>query len=134
MFKTAAVSLVIGVVSIASSTRGARQADNYCPFRGPIAYADGVTKTILYVETDGRHLSAISIDGRLLWTRDPFADAHLEPYRVEHPRICSIYKPAKWMLGPRPEPKRHFVAIGFDSTQAGVVDVSTGDFSFEGQD
>jgi hypothetical protein len=134
MSRIAAVSLVIGLLSIASSTRGERQADNYRPFRGPIAYADGVTETILYVETDGRHLSAISSDGRVRWTRNPFADAHLKPYRVDNPRITSIYKPVPWMLGSHPEPKRHFVAIGFDSTQTGVVDVSTGTFFFVGQD
>jgi hypothetical protein len=126
--------VVVGILSIAGSTQGEQYVNGYRPFRGPIAYTEGVTKTILYVETDGRHLSAISFDGRVLWTRDPFADAHLKPYRVDNPRITSIYKPVPWMLGSRRDPKRYFVAIGFDSAQTGVVDVSTGAFSFVGQD
>ncbi len=134
MSRIAAMSLVVGVLSIASPSLGEQYVNGYRPFRGPIAYADAVTRTIFYVETDGRHLSAISFDGSVLWTRDPFADAHLKPYRVDNPRIISIYKPLPWMLGTRPDPKRHFVAIGFDSTQTGVVDASTGVFDFVGQD
>jgi|tagenome__1003787_1003787.scaffolds.fasta_scaffold19289696_1 hypothetical protein len=134
MSRIAAVLLVVGVLSVASSTRGEQYVNAYHPFRGPVAYADSATKTIFYVETDGRHLSAISLEGKVLWTRDPFVDAHLEPYRVDSPKIIRIFKPLPWMLGSRPDPKRHFVAIGFNSTQTGVVDTGTGEFFFVGQD
>jgi hypothetical protein len=134
MSRIAAISVVVCVLAIAGSTQGQQYVDGYRPFRGPVAYVDGATKTILYVETDGRHVSAISLEGKVLWTRDPSADAHLKPYRVGNPKIIRIEKPLPWMLGPRPDPKRHFVAIGFDSTQTGVIDVGTGAFSFVGQD
>jgi hypothetical protein len=40
-----------------------------------------------------------SFDGKVLWTRDPFVDAHLKPYRVDNPKIIRIEKPLPWMLG-----------------------------------
>jgi hypothetical protein len=33
-------------------------------------------------ESDGRHLTAIASDGKLLWIRNPFEDRHLCPYRT----------------------------------------------------
>ena len=134
MSRIAAISVVVGVLSVAGSSQSEQYVNGYRRFRGPVAYADSASKAIFYVETDGRHLSAISLDGKVLWTRDPFTDAHLKAYRVDSPKIIRIEKPLPWMLGPHPDLKRHFVAIGFDSTQTGVVDASTGEFFFVGQD
>ena len=38
-------------------------------FPGPQVYKDVHSGTTLYVETDGRHVSAISRNGKLLWTK-----------------------------------------------------------------
>jgi hypothetical protein len=103
------------------------------PFPGPQAYKDPRSGTLLYVETDGRHLGAISRDGKLLWNRDPFADAHLEFYRTEKPQIV-------W-LGPvlKAQPRfrknsDEYVQIAFNSSQFGFLRISDGDFEFSGQD
>jgi hypothetical protein len=101
------------------------------PYHGPVAYADKKLKIVFYAESDGRHLSAIDFDGRVLWTRIPFVDAHLKPYRVAAPRIIDIYPPLPWMVAGQ---KRSFIAIQFESTQAGIVDVKSGDFVPMGQD
>ena len=135
MSRIAATSLVLVVLSVGGSSLGKQPTNGHCPSPvPPFTYLDSATKTILYVEADGRHLSAISFEGKIRWTRDPFVDAHLEPYRVDYPRIVQIYQPLPWMLGVHPDPKRHFVTIGFDSSQTGLVDVTTGDFFFVGQD
>ena len=130
------ISLLVGVLLASGSSRAenATYINAYQPFRGPVGYADDSIKTIFYVETDGRHLSAIGFDGKVFWTRDPFADARLTPYRVDNPKIIWVGKPLPWMLKPHGDPNHHYVAIGFDSTQSGIVDTSTGEFLFLGQD
>jgi hypothetical protein len=88
---------------------------------------------VVYAETNGKHLSAIDFEGRVLWTRSPFKDAHLEPYRVAEPRIVQIYAPLPWMLkGSNGE--EALVALEFESTQFGVVDLKSGRFYPLGQD
>jgi hypothetical protein len=97
-------------------------------FRGPQVYKDPTSGTLLYVETDGRHVAAISCAGKLLWNRDPLTDAHLPFYRTDKPQIVYI--------GPDPargEPGK-FVAIAFNSSQFGVMRISDGEFRFRGQD
>jgi hypothetical protein len=101
-------------------------------FPGPQVYKDPTTGTLLYVETDGRHEAAISVNGKLLWIRDPFKDAQLSFYRTKTPRIVYI--------GPIPKDDTvrvehdKFVAIRFNSSQFGVMSISNGDFRFGGQD
>ena len=101
------------------------------PYQGPVAYVDKKLQAVFYAETDGRHLSAIAFDGRILWTRSPFVDAKLEPYRMAEPKIIRIGAPLPWMIKGA---KGSFVAITFESTQFGLVDVKSGDFTFLGQD
>ena len=100
------------------------------PFRGPQTYKDADSGIIFYVESDGRHVTAISPDGKILWHRDPFVDAKLEPYRTPHPMIIHIGKPVSWMTSGR---TNSCVLINFDSSQAGTLDFKTGDFTFMGQ-
>jgi hypothetical protein len=97
-------------------------------FPGPQIYKDQATGTLFYVETDGRHVAAISCAGKVLWSRDPFSDAHLSFYRTKTPQIVYI--------GPTPEKSKpgEFVAIAFNSSQFGVMRISDGTFLFRGQD
>jgi len=98
---------------------------------GAQAYKDPHSGIILYVESDARHLSAISPTGKLIWTRDPFKDAHLEFYRTKHPQIAQI--------GPGPNGAsvkgnpRGFVYLEFNSSQFGRLRISDGEFFIEGQ-
>jgi hypothetical protein len=101
------------------------------PFRGAQAYKDKASGIIFYVESDGRHIAAIDRDGKLLWNRDPFVEAKLEPYRFERPVIVSIGEPHSWMTKGRPG---RYVLINFNSTQAGILSFEKGDFTFLGQD
>jgi hypothetical protein len=93
-------------------------------------YKDPNSGTLLYVETDGRHVVAISGDGKLLWNRDPFKDAHLAFYRTEKPKIVYIGPVSK---SDHPDWDK-FVAIAFNSSQHGLLKVSDGEFRFRGQD
>ncbi len=90
---------------------------------------------MLYVETDGRHVSALTRAGKVLWTRNPFSDAHLQPYRVQRPRIVQLatISACHMKLRTLPQLKNHTVFLGFDSSQFGSLDPLTGDFFFEGQ-
>jgi hypothetical protein len=103
-----------------------------------IAYRDKQTDVLLYVESDGRHLAAVSPKGELLWVRDPFVDQNLCPYRTSRPIIVYV-GPTSWS-GDESSIAKHFkidshvVEIRFDSSQFGVVDLSNGQFFFAGQD
>jgi hypothetical protein len=105
------------------------------PFPGPQSYRDADSGIIFYVESDGRHVAAIGQDGKLLWHRDPFADARLEYYRTRQPRIVRLGQPQKWMVEAMTgKGSGKFVCISYNSSQAGVLDMKTGDFTFMGQD
>lgn len=106
-------------------------------FPGPQVYKDMHSGTTLYVETDRRHVAAISRDGKLLWTKDPYKDAHIPSYRTEKPQIVYIASVSKSIPDARPyagrEPDK-FVAITFNNSQFGLLRISTGEFQFLGQD
>ncbi len=91
------------------------------PIALPYVYKDEDSGTVYYVETDGRHVSAIGSDGKILWSRDPFADAHLPLYRTKAPRIVFFKR------------EKDCLAIAYNSTQSGTLNIKTGDFTFEGQ-
>jgi hypothetical protein len=103
------------------------------PFPGPATYTDSISGILFYVESDGRHVAAISKDGKLLWNRDPFADAHAPFYRTEKPQIVFIGAASKSDPVIRGRSER-FIAITFNNSQFGVLKISNGDFILEGQD
>ena len=82
------------------------------------------------VEADGRHVSATDDYGALFWYRDPFADAHMQYYRIDKPQIVSftIYKrkPSEdWTFIERVLGKKGvtaYISIRFNSSQAGFID------------
>lgn len=102
-------------------------------FPGPQVYKDPSSGTLLYIESDGRHVAAISSDGKLLWNRDPFKDAHLPFYRTEKPQIVYIGSVSKSDRATGGEPDK-LVGIAFNNSQFGVMRISDGEFRFRGQD
>lgn len=134
MRRTYVFLIVLCVVRLGAAQDTTTYVGHYLrTFPGPQVYKDSQTGTALYVETDGRHVAAISSDGRLLWNRDPFKDAHLEFYRTKNPQIVYI--------GPVSESTPHagrkpdkFVAITFNNSQFGLLRISDGEFEFLGQD
>ena len=106
--------------------------DSWHDFSGPQVYRDTHSGTLYYVESDGRHVASISRGGKLLWVRDPFKDAHLEPYRTDNPQIISIGEATWWGEGPPPK-FRGSVIITYNSSQFGALNRSNGDFQFLGQ-
>jgi len=107
--------------------------DSWHEFPGPRVYRDAHSGTAYYVESDGRHVAAISKDGKLLWVRDPFKDAHLEPYRTENPQIISIGQATSWGEGPPLRKFRGWVIITYNSSQFGALNPNNGDFQILGQ-
>ena len=107
------------------------------PFPGPQVYKDPHSTTTLYVETDGRHVAAISGDGKLLCNKDPFKDGHLSFYRTKNPQIVYIGPVSKSRpyAGPYAggEPD-NFAAITFNNSQFGLLRISNGEFKFLGND
>ena len=92
----------------------------------PKALVHPTTHVIYYLESDGRTVSAISPEGKILWHRDPLRDAGIGPYRYAKPVINGFIFADK-----TPEPKA--LSIGYTSTQFGLLDLATGDFEFHGQ-
>jgi hypothetical protein len=110
--------------------------DSARKFHGPLIYKSAKSGILFYVESDGRHISAIDPEGKILWCRDPFVDAGLKPYRVAKPLIVQIGPPHDWMikLMAKRGKKGELILINFSSSQAGVLDAGSGDFTFMGQD
>jgi hypothetical protein len=102
------------------------------PFKGPQAYRDPSLPVVFYVESDGRHVTALGLDGKIQWHKDPYADAKLQFYRTNKPVIVFIGPARKsdFQLPLKGRP----VGIAFNNSQFGVIDSATGTFTFLGQD
>lgn len=59
----------------------------------PSVYHDAESGITFYVESDGRHVTAIDASGKIVWTRNPFVDANMCPYRSAHPYISWLGAP-----------------------------------------
>lgn len=136
------VNRLLGILSLVICVSAAQEMTTYItrylePFPGPQVYKDPHTTTTLYVETDGRHVAAISGDGQLLWNKDPFKDGHLPFYRTKNPRIIFIgpvsksRPPAGPWAGKEPD---EFVAVTFNNSEFGLLRISNGEFKFLGND
>jgi hypothetical protein len=106
----------------------------------PMAYRDPRTSITFYVESDGRHLAAISEAGELIWLRNPWEDKPAFcPYRTPRPIISHIESIefnevyANNLKSRGVNLSHTFLSIQFDSSQYGVIDESSGDFIPEGQ-
>jgi len=136
--KILSLFLLCCAIALSASTANAQMVTYLVyskPFSGPLVYKDTESGTLFYVESDGRHVVAINSDAKILWHRDPFSDAHLEPYRTDKPQIVFIGKPLQWMMeAMKGKGSGQFILINYNSTQAGVLDMKTGDFTFMGQD
>jgi hypothetical protein len=106
-------------------------------------YKDPHSAISLSVDADGRHLVATDSSGRVLWVCNPFEDAGLCPYRTPHPVIYEIHfvdslpdfgeRMAPYLQKMGMLPTHRYVQIHFDSSQFGLVDETSGNFFFEGQ-
>jgi hypothetical protein len=121
------------VPSLIAGAQTASYLNNAKSFHGPQVYKEPTSGTILYVESDGLHVCAISKEGRILWNKNPFQDARLEPYRFSQPQIIYVGPAQKWMLE-RVRSKSDFIQIQYNSTQTGILNILTGEFEFMGQD
>ena len=108
----------------------------------PLAYKDPRTSITFYVESDGRHLSAIDKNGKLLWVKNPFEDSAGCPYRTARPVIRSIetteltdkaIAEAARLPQLHIDPHDKYLWVRFDSSQMGYLNERTGYFSFMGQ-
>lgn len=119
--------LMFAAAASAAPLRG-----GYPPAITGLIYKDAATGTIVYVETDGRHVVAFTPDGKILWRKDPFVDAGMQPYREARPTIVSIGSSTR-DCRLRPAQVGKVFCLSFSSSQSGVMDIATGQFTFEGQ-
>ncbi|MGJ8635102.1 MAG: hypothetical protein ACSHX7_14395 [Luteolibacter sp.] len=99
--------------------------------RTTLTYANSAGETTYIVAKDRRNVQAYNQDGSLRWKTNPFNDAKLGPYRFPHPQIFYIGKPQPWQLEGH---DRDSIAILFNSSQFGIINPRTGEFTFQGQD
>ncbi len=125
------LGLLTGLFAEAAERPVVTYLDSPRQFRGAQAFKDKESGITFYVESDGRHVAAINAEGKILWHRDPFVEAKLEPYRFERPVIVWIGQPHAWMTEGR---KEKFISISFNSSQFGILDLKTGNFTFLGND
>ncbi len=110
------------------------------PILLPHKFKDPDSGIVFEVESDGRHVTAADQNGKTLWRRDPFADAHLAPYRTTSPKIVYIRnlkkddEPHQWIRKLMEQKGvTNFICINFDSTQSGCLDIRNGNFTYLGQ-
>lgn len=103
--------------------------EGYPPAISGLIYK-AAANVIIYVETDGRHIAAISPDGKLLWRKDPFVDAKMQPYRLARPSIIAI---GPGFTVPGVGTSDELFSVSFNSSQSGVMNIATGKFTFMGQ-
>ena len=114
-------------------------------YRGPAAYADRATETLFYVESDGRHVSAVRFDGHVLWTRDLYSDVKrvawtseasddvTELDRIIHGDIKDRKIVSVTRAAPRDRAKVYLL-ITFTSADFGVIDATSGELVSLGRD
>jgi hypothetical protein len=138
MLTTRLLGVLLSVICLSAAQETITYVTHYLEsFPGPQVYKDPHGTTTLYLETDGRHVAAISGDGKLLWNKDPFKDQHLPFYRTKNPQIIYIGPVSKARPYAAPyagsEPDS-FVAITFNNSQFGLLRISNGEFKFLGND
>jgi len=90
----------------------------------PLTFVDDKTGFTFYVEADGRHVTAMSPTGTILWRRDPLSDSNLGARQVTRAVIRAIGR----------DLLRGDIEITFDKASFGAIDPATGNFLFLGQD
>jgi hypothetical protein len=105
-----------------------------------MSYKDPRTSIAIYVESEGRHIAAMDVQGKLLWVRNLWEEQHVFcPSRTPRPVVVSLkmveFTGLGWFnLKSSGENLNHsFVVATFDSGQYGLLDESTGDFFPKGQ-
>jgi hypothetical protein len=133
--------LLLGWPAILSASTNTQSQYSYVPvlnqdFVTPRILVDHETGISYFLDSDGRHVSAVSPAGKLIWRVDPFEEVRLEPYRVAHPVLLYFDFPdAKWWEHKTQYGKRtEFICVGYNSSQFGILRKSSGQFIFEGQD
>lgn len=106
----------------------------------PMAYKDPRTLITMYVETDSRHIAATDEQGKLMWVRNPWEEAHAFcPYRTPRPVVASLKRvelsdPGRSYLKSRGANLEHtIISLSYDSSQFGMLDESTGIFFPKGK-
>ena len=102
----------------------------------PQSYYIVEKEVTIYVESNGRTVSAIQKTGEILWTVDPFVDAKLEFYRTKNPKIIYVGKASESRIESLNEEvgKGTWVGLTYSSTQFGCLRIEDGKFIFSGQD
>ena len=135
---TAVLFCVTAATALDTNKTVTSKADDLTKFGGAQSYKDPESCIIFYVESDGRHLAAIDREGKILWHRDPFADAKLPIYPKYHltnnTRIVYVGKVPEDEREYFARKQRKMIRINFISSQFGAVDIKTGQFEFLGQD
>ena len=84
----------------------------------------------IYVESNGRIVTALSSSGEILWSVDPFLNSKLDRYRTDTPVITYIGKSANQ----EELSDSLWVGLRYNSSQFGRLRVEDGKFTYMGQD
>jgi hypothetical protein len=105
-------------------------------FHAPRILRDSKTGIVFYLESDRRHVCAISPDGKLLWSRNPFVDAKVKSFQPPWPIIYTFkfVDPSWWKIHSYLGPAADFISVDFTPIQFGVIKKQTGELIWMGED
>ncbi|WP_457310517.1 hypothetical protein [Sphingomonas sp. UYAg733] len=103
--------------------------DSFDTLPRPLTYKDPRSNILFFVGRDGRRVTAIAPDGKIVWDVEPLADAGLDPYRTNHAMIRYIGTAVR-----AGAVQSDVIAITYNSTQSGTLRISDGRFAWQGQD
>ncbi|OYU96550.1 MAG: hypothetical protein CFE21_09200 [Bacteroidetes bacterium B1(2017)] len=90
---------------------------------------DSLTGTKFVLDTAQIYVTAFHKSGKQLWQTDPWKDNKLMEYRVKRPIIVRFdFANNKWT------DNKNVIWIVYNNTQFGIIDKSTGEFKWFGQD
>ena len=90
---------------------------------------DTISETKFILDTTQIYVTAIDKNGNQLWRTDPCKDNNIREYRVKRPIIILFrFANNEWT------DNKEVIWIVYNNTQFGIIDKSTGKFTWFGQD
>jgi hypothetical protein len=95
-----------------------------------IKLVDSLTKNYFILDANHVYITAFDKTGKKLWKTDPYKDSNMGEYRTNRPIVVNFtFESDNWCSG-----KTKVIAITYDNTEFGYLDIKTGKYFSCGRD